>query len=1073
MSRWRLNDELRGIEYAGPRAHASIAVGRGPVDPRSSRPHAGLNGVLCIRYTTGATAGVQLSTTVIPIVDGHWLRYACYPELGARSPHSGTAIGVDLLFASGRRLSQTPAVDQYGVAAAAEAQGRARMLIPEQWNLRRINLSPFAGEVIVSIELVVSSATAGLDAEPVSGWLDAVEVSVAQPDPDATPADHVRTTRGTHSSLRYSRGGCFPAAAVPRGFNFVTPVTDASAVSWIYSYSAHNGPDNRPRLEAFAISHQPSPHIQDRGTVQFFPTLATGRPDPDRTRRALSFDHEHEVDRPHRYGVNLYGGLRVDIAPTSHALVMRTVFPETHGAIIFDNITDDGHWSYDPDSQTVSGYSDVSGFHTKDSPRLHFWASFDRPVIDADHLVESGRPAVCGFVRLDLGDDRTVSMTVGTSYVSVDQARLNAVREIGIDDVDTIAERAKQLWNAELGAVEVEGASPEELITVFSNLYRLFLYPNDQSELLSDGRRVSAIGQDPVQFVDERLYVNNGFWDTYRTTWPMYALLRPRLAGELIDGFVGHYRARGWIPRWSAPGPADIMVGTSSDIIIADALAKGVSDFDVESAYDASVKNATVIPTSSHVGRKGMPRSMFCGFTPATVTEGLSWTLEGAINDFGLAVQSEWLIAHLPGHPRTDEWRTNARYFWDRACAHRALFDHDMGFFRGRLEDGSWRQDADLFDPLVFGYDYTETNAWNMAFSAPHDLPWLLQAHGGRDGLADKLDEFFSTPETGEEGRRGSYAEVVHVMTEGRDIRHGLLGLSNQPSHHIPYVWMLAGQPHRTQQIVRDCLRRLFVGSDCGQGYLGDEDNGEMSAWYLFGALGLYPLEVGTTRYLITSPLFAVMRLRFEDGNTFTVRTVDGAGGNDYIQGVTLDGVILERCYLEHEEIVKGGELVVHLGPEPTAWGSRSEDMWLESGSHELGQDITASAMKISGASSHVEALCDGVATTAVLIGSGAAVEFEFPGTVAPTYYTLSIRMRDSAPRAWALESSVDGDIWSPLDERPDESFAWDNQTRPFLIESSADAGNHVRLVNRGAAPMELTQVRFIANEPATPASMQ
>ena len=366
--------------------------------------------------------------------------------------------------------------------------------------------------------------------------------------------------------------------------------------------------------------------------------------------------------------------------------------------------------------------------------------------------------------------------------------------------------------------------------------------------------------------VDGKVYVNNGFWDTYRTTWSAYSLFSPGTAGELVDGFVQQYRDGGWIARWSSPGYANLMTGTSSDVAFADAYVKGVKGFDATDAYDAALKNATVAPPGdpfdSNVGRKGLFQSLFLGWTPSRVSEGLSWALEGNINDFGISN----MAARLADRTGDRRYREEAEYFRSRAPDYVHMFDPAVGFFQGRDATGRWKSPPDEYDPLEWGHehDYTETNGWGFAFHAPQDGQGLANLYGGRAGLARKLDEFFSTPETAT--HVGSYGGVIHEMIEARDVRMGQWGFSNQVSHHIPYMYDYAGRPAKTAEKVREALRRLYVGSEIGQGYGGDEDNGETSAWYLFSALGFYPLQVGSDRYAIGSPLFRKATVHLGNG---------------------------------------------------------------------------------------------------------------------------------------------------------------------------------------------------------------
>ena len=366
----------------------------------------------------------------------------------------------------------------------------------------------------------------------------------------------------------------------------------------------------------------------------------------------------------------------------------------------------------------------------------------------------------------------------------------------------------------------------------------------------------------------------------------------PEMAGEMVDGFVQQYREGGWVSRWSSPGYANLMTGTSSDVSFADAYTKGVKGFDAVDAYEAAVKNATVAPPGSNpdntdVGRKGLQRSIFLGYTPDQVSEGVSWALEGYINDYGIARMGQALAADrsLPGPSATATAR-RAVYFLDRSRRYTEMFDEQIGFFQGKDAAGEWKSTPDEYDPEEWGHehDYTETNGWNFAFHVPFDGAGLAELYGGRDELADKLDTFYATPETGT--KVGSYGGVIHEMIEARDVRMGMWGFSNQVAHHIPWMYTHTGQPWKTQAITREVLSRHYTGSEIGQGYAGDEDNGETSAWWVFSALGFYPLQLGSGTYAAGSPLFDRATVHLENGKNLVIDAPANSAENVYVQGV-------------------------------------------------------------------------------------------------------------------------------------------------------------------------------------------
>jgi len=538
---------------------------------------------------------------------------------------------------------------------------------------------------------------------------------------------------------------------------------------------------------------------------------------------------------------------------------------------------------------------------------------------------------------------------------------------------------------------------------------------------------------------DGKVYVNNGFWDTYRTTWPAYSLLTPGQAGEMVDGFVQQYKDGGWTSRWSSPGYADLMTGTSSDVAFADAYVKGV-DFDAKSAYDAAVKNATVVPPSSGVGRKGMATSPFLGYTSSDTHEGLSWALEGYLNDYGIARMGQALYKKT-GEKRYQE---ESEYFLNRARDYVNLFDSKAGFFQGRDAKGDWRVKSSAYDPRVWGYDYTETNGWGYAFTAPQDSRGLANLYGGRGGLADKLDEYFATPETASPDFVGSYGGVIHEMTEARDVRMGMYGHSNQVAHHVNYMYDAAGQPWKAQRNVREVLSRLYTGSEIGQGYHGDEDNGEQSAWFLFSALGFYPLVMGSGEYAVGSPLFTKATVHLENGRDLVVRAPKNSTKNVYVQGLKVNGRSWTSTSLPHSLLAKGGVLDFDMGPRPSSWGTGKNAAPVSITQDDKAPAPRADALKGEGA------LFDNTSATDASVGS--AVDLPVSEPVKALQYTLtSSADHTKAPAGWTLQGSADGTTWKTLDKRSGQSFAWDRQTRAFSVRTPGSYQKY-RLVVDGEA---------------------
>ncbi|WP_430383153.1 GH92 family glycosyl hydrolase [Streptomyces sp. P10-4] len=1033
-------------------------VDKGPSGSPTAKARAGFTGKRALRYAGRHTASGRAYSynkvfdVNVRVGGDTRLSYRVFPSMadGDRD-YDATNVAVDLVFTDGTRLSALGALDQHGFPLTPRGQGASKALYVNQWNNVSARIGSVAAGKTVDRILVAYDSPDG--PAKFRGWLDDVTLKPVAPErPKAHLSDYALTTRGTHSSGSFSRGNNFPATAVPHGFNFWTPVTNASSLSWLYEYARANNADNLPTIQAFSASHEPSPWMGDRQTFQLMPSAASGTPDTGREARELAFRHENETARPYYYGVRFENGLKAEMAPTDHAAVLRFTYPGDDASVLFDNVTEQAGLTLDKERGIVTGYSDVKSGLSAGATRLFVYGEFDKPVTDG---AASG---VKGFLRFDAGADRTVTLRLATSLIGVDQAEDNLRQEIPDGtSFGTVKARAQRAWDGLLGKVEVEGATPDQLTTLYSGLYRLYLYPNSGFEKVDgEDRYASPFSPMPgpdtpthtgAKIVAGKVYVNNGFWDTYRTTWPAYSFLTPSQAGEMVDGFVQQYKDGGWTSRWSSPGYADLMTGTSSDVAFADAYVKGVR-FDAKAAYDAAVKNATVVPPMSGVGRKGMTTSPFLGYTSTDTHEGLSWAMEGYVNDYGIAKMGQAL------YRRTGEkrYREESAYFLNRARDYVKLFDAEAGFFQGRDAKGDWRVASAAYDPRVWGHDYTETNGWGYAFTAPQDSRGLANLYGGRQGLADKLDEYFATPETASPDHVGSYGGVIHEMTEARDVRMGMYGHSNQVAHHVIYMYDAAGQPWKTQAYVREALSRLYTGSEIGQGYHGDEDNGEQSAWYLFSALGFYPLVMGSGEYAIGSPLFKKVTVHLENGRDLVVRAPRNSAKNVYVQDVTFNGRPWKSTSLPHRLLSRGGVLDFAMGSEPSAWGTGKRAAPVSITRDDQVPDPRADVLKGAGA------LFDDTSATSATVTSA---DLPAEGAVTPVQYTLTSGAdRTKAPTGWTLQGSADGTTWHTLDHRAGETFTWDRQTRAFTIAHPGRYAQY-RLVLNGEST--LAEVELLA----------
>ncbi|WP_406028898.1 GH92 family glycosyl hydrolase [Nocardioides sp. NBC_00850] len=992
---------------------------KGPRDPVAARAGVGYSSedawLLEVEPGAGDVEAEFPLAAPIEVADGDELRFVVFPESASTDERrwDSTYVCVDGLLDDGRRLSEVGLVDQYGQTLTPAAQGEGKRAWVDQWNLRRVALTGLAGCRIERLLVVVRATEV-----PLRVWVDDVGVRPARPLP-AEPLDQVDIRRGTHSSDRFSRGNNAPLVGLPHGGVFGLPMTNAAAGNWPYAWHAHNrdtaGGANRPAIEAFATSHIPSPWMGDHGVFGVMPS-PLAEPDDDRRARALGFDHADEEAGPHRYAVALDGGVTAELVPGDFALGMRFTGARS---LVLDHHGEIRSLTCENGREGLIVRALLDDREGKPAQHIHLR-------VEGTSQLRLGGGRLRGHIALNGAG--TVDVRLGISTVSDEQAAANLDAAGSFDEM---AATARAAWEQALATVEIEGASEDQLISIRSGLYRLFLYPNRYGEGPAHAHTspydLTAVRHAPMT-------VTHGFWDTYRTAWPLLTLLDPAGAGELAEGFVEHFRDRGWTPRWSAPAAEDCMTGTTFDTVLADLALRGVPGIDLETAYASALKNATVPADDVRVGRKGLRHAIFRGYVDTETHEGMSWTLDNAINDWSISrlariVGDETvglLAGNRPVDPRlsgaAEDLAAEEEYFSRRALGYRKVFDTSRGFFIGRTPSGDWR---DCFDPDEWGHDYTETNAWGTAFTAPHDGAGLAALHGGGAALGAKLDDFFARPETGAASLSGHYGVAIHEMTEARDVRMGMLGLSNQPAHHIPFMYMFAGRHDDAHRIVRECLGRLFVGSDLGQGYPGDEDNGEMSAWYVFATIGLYPLVPGSASYVIVPPSVRRTVLRPAAGEEIVIEAV-GSGG--YIRSVMLDGEPWAEISIPHARLVDGAHLVIELSEVPCGWAKDSRPP--SASRIAPGLPVTDAAVVVPAS------LTDDTGETTIALRAGEQVEVPLVGERWLSLYTVT--SAEPGDLAWALDYLDAGGATLAREERAAETYVWAGQTRVFRVRRGA-----------------------------------
>jgi len=718
-----------------------------------------------------------------------------------------------------------------------------------------------------------------------------------------TLVNYVNPLVGTESKYEFSNGNTYPAVACPFGMTAWTPVTGEFGDGWIYQYQ-------KDSLKGIKATHQPSPWIGDYGDFSIMPM--TGEAVFAWKKRASSFSHDNETSQPHYYSVQLdrYDVL-AEITPTMRCSYLRVTFPESGDPVlVIDTHKDGGMVEIFPKENKISGYTRSNRGGVPDNFACYFVIKFDTTfsfwgVWDGTQKHENKTSVkaqrVGAFVRFNPG--MKVRFKIGTSFISRKQAELNLEREIGELDFITTRKRAKSRWNNMLEKIRLQGAKENQNITFYTAFYRTLLFPRVWYEWNAENKMIHFSPYDGHIHPGE-MYADNGFWDTFRAVYPFFTILFPERDAEIIRGWINAYKEGGWFPKWTSPGYRNVMIGTHVESLIADAFYKGIRDYDLQAAYSGAKKDASV---SSDIGRGriGLDSYKRLGYVPYDrYDQATSRTLEFAYDDFCVARLADSLGS-----------KQAAELFYNRSMNYKNVWDPSVGFMRGRKSSGEWKPE---FSPIRWGNPFTEGSSWHYTWSVMHDIAGLIDVMGGRDAFCNKLDSLVSIDP---DFKVGHYGHEIHEMTEMVACKMGQYAHGNQPVHHVLYLWNYGGQPWKSQRWVRRAAQTLYgPGPD---GLCGDEDNGQMSAWYIFSALGFYPVCPGHPSYVIGSPLFKKATLYLPNGKTFQVIASNNSEKNVYIQSASINGEPLNKSWLGHEIISTGGTLKLEMGSKPnTQWAS-------------------------------------------------------------------------------------------------------------------------------------------------------
>jgi len=692
---------------------------------------------------------------------------------------------------------------------------------------------------------------------------------------------------GTDSSRELSHGNTYPAVFLPFGMSNWSAETGEDG--WLYQYS-------KDAIRGFRSTHRPSAWMYDWAPFSLMPM--TGDLRLPAAERGAKFRHQDEDARAYRYRVLLADGIETEIAPTRHGGILRFTFPKAeHAWIVIDDSHDGADFHIDAETRTITGSNFSAPRSTAPNFKLYFTAVFDRA------FTIYGDSGNCGWVGFSTNAGDQVTVRIGTSLIGTERARLNLEREIPRADLDRVADAARSEWDRELGRIEISGGSESDRRTFYTALYHALQFPRMLTERDDSGAEVHFSPYDGKVHPGPMLS-DTGFWDTFRAEFPLLALIEPEHVAEIIRAMLNAFDEGGWLPKWPNPAETNVMIATHADSVIADAYAKSIRDYDVQKAWRAVYKDA--MQSDMFRGREGLADYISLGYVPSdhAINESVSRTLEYAYDDFCVATMARAL-------GRTDEYRMLSA----RAQNYRHVFDPSTGFMRGRRADGSW---MDPFDPLAWGGVYTEGNAWQWLWSVQQDVPGLVELLGGRDAFIRKLDALFSMTS---DYKVGGYGKTIHEMTEAKMENMGQYAHINEPVHHVIYLYDYVGQLWKTQKLVHEVMTRLYKpGPD---GWLGDEDTGQMSAWYVFSALGFYPVLPGKPVYALGTPLFDHVVVHLENGRKLTVEAVRREPGDFYVQSATWNGRAIRTPWIEHSAIGGGGVLRFVLGPQPNMkWGA-------------------------------------------------------------------------------------------------------------------------------------------------------
>lgn len=714
--------------------------------------------------------------------------------------------------------------------------------------------------------------------------------------------EYVNPLVGTDSDYALSNGNTYPAIALPWGMNFWTPQTNKMGNGWAYMYDDY-------KIRGFKQTHQPSPWIGDYAAFSLFPE--TGKLVTDENKRASWFSHKVEISKPHYYRAYLANyDVVTEITPTERAAQFRFTFPESDAShVIIDAFNKGSMVKISASERKITGYCRNNSGGVPENFHNYFVIVFDKAFSEVSTLndtvltkgsVSAEGKHVMAIVSFKTKQGEIVHAKVASSFISPEQAELNLQREIGQNTFDQTKNKAEAVWNKEFARVKVEGGTVDQNRTFYTALYRTMLFPRKFYELDANNKIVHYSPYNG-KVLPGYMFTDNGFWDTFRAVFPFFTLMHPTLSSNIMEGLANTYDESGWLPEWASPGHRDCMIGSNSAVNIADAYLKGIRGFDITKLYDAIQKNTENEGPMSSVGRLGVKYYNKLGYVPYNVgvNENAARTLEYSFADWCI-----WKLAKDLKRPQEE-----IDLFAKRAMNYKNVFDPSVNFMRGKNEDGTFQSP---FRPDKWGDAFTEGSSWHYTWCVFHDPQGLANLFGGREKMAQRLDEVFTSAPTFD---YSYYGVQIHEITEMLIANMGQYAHGNQPIQHAIYLYDYLGQPWKGQYHVRQVMDKLYTPN--ADGLCGDEDNGQTSAWYVFSAMGFYPVAPGTGEYAFGSPLFKKMTLTFENGKRLEINAPQNGTANVYVDKTTLNGKVYDKNYITHSDLLKGGKLQFDMTKTP------------------------------------------------------------------------------------------------------------------------------------------------------------